>query len=157
MSLLKLKSKTEPLYSSKKITTYNDNVNEEMQDTINSLKDNKSSLIIGEGATIKGEIKEENEITIQGNVDGDIECKDLIIGKTGSVKGKIKADTLYVEGSVEGEISVKELLKLMSSSYMSGKINYGSLQINEGGKLIGELEFKDKSTLQEEFKDWKTI
>ena len=57
----------------------------------------KSSLIIGEGATIKGEIKEENEITIQGNVDGDIECKDLIVGKTGSIKGKIKADTLTVE------------------------------------------------------------
>ena len=157
MSLLKLKSKTEPLYSSKKITTYNENVNGKIQDPINSLKDKKSSLIIGEGATIKGEIKEENEITIQGNVDGDIECKDLIIGKTGSIKGKIKADTLYVEGSVEGEINVKDLLKLMSSSYISGKINYGSLQINEGGKLIGELEFKDKNTIQEEFKDWKTI
>ena len=156
MSLLKLKSKTEPLYTSKKITNHIDDIKDEYLDPIKSLKE-KSSLIIGEGATIKGEIKEENEITIQGNVDGDIECKNLIIGKKGSVKGKIKADTLYVEGSVEGEISVKELLKLMSSSYISGKINYGSLQINEGGKLIGELEFKDKNTVQEEFKDWKTI
>ena len=78
---------------------------------IKSLKENKSSLIIGEGATIKGEIKEENEITIQGNVDGDIECKDLIIGKTGSVKGKIKTDTLYVEGSIEGEIQCKGTIK----------------------------------------------
>ena len=156
MSLLKLKSKTEPLYISKKITNPIDDIKDEYLDPIKSLKE-KSSLIIGEGATIKGEIKEENEITIQGNVDGDIECKDLIIGKTGSVKGKIKADTLYVEGSVEGEITVKELLKLMSSSYISGKINYGSLQINEGGKLIGELEFKDKNSVQEEIKDWKTI
>ena len=150
MSLLNLKSKTEPLYTSKKINIFNADIKEDTQDPIKLLKE-KSSLIIGEGATIKGEIKEENEITIEGNVDGDIDCKDLIIGKTGSVKGKIKADTLYVEGSVEGEINVKELLKLMSSSYISGKINYGSLQINEGGKLIGELEFKDKNTVQEEF------
>ena len=156
MSLLNLKSKTEPLYTSKKKNIYDDKIKETKQELIKSLKE-KSSLIIGEGATIKGEIKEENEITVQGNVDGDIECKDLIIGKTGSVKGKIKADTLYVEGSVEGEITVKELLKLMSSSYISGKINYGSLQINEGGKLIGELEFKDKNSVQEEIKDWKTI
>ena len=155
MSLLKLKSKIEPLYSVKKINNY-DNHKEDTLDPIKSLKD-KSSLIIGEGATIKGEIKEENEITIQGNVDGDIECKDLIIGKTGSVKGKIKADTLYVEGNVEGEINIKALLKLMSSSYVSGKINYGSLQINEGGKIIGELEFKDKNIDQEELKDWKTL
>lgn len=156
MSLLNLKSKSEPLYISKKTNNYDDDIKNQTQDPIKSLKE-KSSLIIGEGATIKGEIKEENEITIQGNVDGDIDCKDLIIGKTGSVKGKINADTLYVEGCVEGEINVKELLKMMSSSYISGKINYGSLQINEGGKLIGELEFKDKNTVQEEFKDWKTL
>lgn len=154
MSLLKLKSKKEPLYISKSVENFNEDIKKAT--TLETLKE-KSSLIIGEGATIKGEIKEENEITIQGNVDGDIQCKDLIVGKTGSIKGKIKADTLTVEGSVEGEINIKDLLKLMSSSYVSGKIFYGSVQINEGGKLIGELEFKDKNILQEEFKDWKTL
>ena len=156
MSLLKLKSKTEPLYTNKSIINYDDDLNKETKEPIKTIKIN-SSLIIGEGATIKGEIIEENEITVNGSVDGDIQCKNLIVGKTGSIKGKIKADTLYVEGSIEGEINVKELLKLMSSSYISGKMSYGSLQINEGGKLLGELEFKDKNIIQEEFKDWKTI
>ena len=156
MSLLKLKSKTEPLHSNKSIINFDDDLNEEIKEPIKTIKIN-SSLIIGEGATIKGEIVEENEITVNGSVDGDIQCKNLIVGKTGSIKGKIKADTLYVEGSIEGEINVKELLKLMSSSYVSGKMSYGSLQINEGGKLLGELEFKDKNIIQEEFKDWKTI
>ena len=156
MSLLKLKSKTEPLYTNKNINNYDENINKEITEPTKKIKDN-SSLIIGEGATIKGEIVEENEITVQGNVDGDIQCKDLIVGKTGSIKGKIKADTLYVEGSIEGEIQVKELLKLMSSSYVSGKITYGSLQINEGGKLVGEIEFKDKNIIQEEFKEWNSL
>ena len=156
MSLLKLKSKTEPLHTNKSIINYDDDPNKEIKEPIKTIKIN-SSLIIGEGATIKGEIIEENEITVNGSVDGDIQCKNLIVGKTGSIKGKIKADTLYVEGSIEGEINVKELLKLMSSSYVSGKMSYGSLQINEGGKLLGELEFKDKNIIQEEFKDWKTI
>ena len=156
MSLLKLKSKKEPLYISKSVENFHEDIKETTLETIKTLIE-KSSLIIGEGATIKGEIKEENEITIQGNVDGDIQCKDLIVGKTGSIKGKIKADTLTVEGSIEGEINIKDLLKLMSSSYVSGKICYGSVQINEGGKLIGEMEFKDKNILQEELKDWKTL
>ena len=155
MSLLKLKSKTEPLYTPNKIVNYDD-INNQPTEPTKKIKE-KSSLIIGEGATIKGEIKEENEITIQGNVDGDIECKDLIVGKTGSIKGKIKADTLTVEGSVEGEINIKDLLKLMSTSYVSGKVCYGSLHINEGGKFIGEFEFKDKNIVQEEFQDWKTL
>ena len=156
MSLLKLKTKKEPLYTNKSIINYDDDLNKEIKEPIKTIKIN-SSLIIGEGATIKGEIVEENEITVNGSVDGDIQCKNLIVGKTGSIKGKIKADTLYVEGSIEGEINVKELLKLMSSSYVSGKMSYGSLQINEGGKLLGEIEFKDKNIIQEEFKDWKTI
>ena len=156
MSLLKLKTKMEPLYTNKSIINYDDDLNKEIKEPTKTIKIN-SSLIIGEGATIKGEIVEENEITVNGSVDGDIQCKNLIVGKTGSIKGKIKADTLYVEGSIEGEINVKELLKLMSSSYVSGKMSYGSLQINEGGKLLGELEFKDKNIIQEEFKDWKTI
>jgi len=156
MSLLKLKSKTEPLYTNKTIINYDENINKEITEPTKKIKEN-SSLIIGEGATIKGEIVEENEITVHGNVDGDIQCKDLIVGKTGSVKGKIKTDTLYVEGSIEGEIQVKELLKLMSSSYVSGKITYGSLQINEGGKLVGEIEFKDKNIIQEEFKEWQSL
>ena len=117
MSLLKLKSKTVPLYTNKSIINYDDDLNKETKEPIKIIKIN-SSLIIGEGATIKGEIIEENEITVNGSVDGDIQCKNLIVGKTGSIKGKIKADTLYVEGSIEGEINVKELLKLMSSSYV---------------------------------------
>tara|TARA_B100000029_G_scaffold491590_1_gene551917 strand:+ start:280 stop:750 length:471 start_codon:yes stop_codon:yes gene_type:complete len=156
MSLLKLKSKTEPLHKTKNIINHKDKINVELMEPIKKVREN-SSLIIGEGSNIKGEIKEENAITIQGNVEGDIECKNLIIGKTGTVKGKIKTDTLNVEGSAEGDINVRELLKLMSSSYVSGKINYGSIQINEGGKIIGEFEFKDKNILQEEFKDWKSL
>ena len=156
MSLLKLKSKTEPLHKKKNIINYDDDLIKEIKEPIKTIKEN-SSLIIGEGATIKGEIIEENEITVNGAIEGDIQCKDLIVGKTGVIKGKIKTDTLYIEGSIEGEVYVKELLKLMSSSYVSGKITYGSLQINEGGKLVGELEFKDKNIIQEEFKDWKTI
>ena len=157
MSLLKLKSKTEPLHLSNKTIKNDDKLNDEITNPFKNL-DKTSSLIIGEGASIKGEIKEENEINVQGVIEGDVTCKNLIIGKTGSIKGKIKAQTLCVEGNLEGEIEVRETLRLMSSSYVSGKITYGTIQINEGGKLISEcIEFKDKNIIQEEFKDWKTI
>ena len=96
-------------------------------------------------------------VSFQGSVDGDVECKDLIVGKSGNIKGKINTESLSVEGTVEGELNIKGLLKLMSSGSVSGKITYGSLQINEGGKLIGEIDFKDKNILQEEFKDFKAL
>ena len=160
MSLLNLQSlkiKTKPRYNKKIINTTEEKI--QPKDFIETIKETKpnSALIIGEGANINGTIKENNEISIQGTVEGDIECKDLMVGKSGILKGKIKTDSLSVEGNVEGELTVKGLLKLMASGTVSGKISYGSLQINEGGKLMGELDYKDKKVLQEEFKDWKTL
>ena len=157
LNLQNLKTKKEPKYPKKTLQPIDVKpLSNEIMDTINEIKPN-SALIIGEGATINGTIKENNEISIQGSVEGDVECKDLIVGKSGTLKGKIKTDSLSVEGNIEGELSVKGLLKVMSSGTVSGKISYGSLQIHEGGKLMGELDYKDKNVLQEEFKDWKTI
>lgn len=157
MSLLNLKTKTEPKYTKKILNTFEDDLS--CDEALEKMKEIKttSALIIGVGATINGTIKENNEINIQGLVDGDVECKVLIVGKSGNLKGKIKTESLTVEGTVEGELNVKGLLKLMSSGAVSGKITYGSLQINEGGKLIGEIDFKDKNILQEEFKDFKAL
>ena len=160
MSLLKLqsiKSKVEPTYNEKTNSNYD----------LQSIKETKpkpiektitqSTLIIGEEANIIGTIKEKNEISVQGTVDGEIECKDLRVGKSGNLKGKIKAETLHIEGTVEGEVTIKGLLKIKSTGSASGKMTYGSLHVDEGGKLIGESDFKDKNIVQEEFKDWKTL
>ena len=157
LNLQNLKTKKEPKYSNKILQPIDVKpLSNEIMDTIKEIKPN-SALIIGEGATINGTIKENNEISIQGSVEGDIECKDLMVGKSGTLKGKIKTDSLSVEGNIEGELSIKGLLKVMSSGTISGKIAYGSLQIHEGGKLMGELDYKDKDVLQEEFKDWKSL
>lgn len=157
LNLQKLKTNKEPKYSKKNLEPIDDkSLSNEIMDTIKEIKPN-SALIIGEGASINGTIKESNEISIQGSVEGDIECKDLMVGKSGTVNGKIKTDSLSVEGKIEGELIVNGLLKLMSNGIVSGKISYGSLQIHEGGKLMGELDYKDKNVLQEEFKDWKSL
>ena len=157
LNLKNLKTKTEPQNNNNKWNTVKDkSLSNDIIEIIKEIKPS-STLIIGEGATINGTIKENNEISIQGKVEGDIECKDLMVGKNGTLKGKIKTDSLSVEGNIEGELEVKGLLKLMSNGIISGKISYGSLQIQEGGKLMGELDYKDKKVLQEEFKDLKTL
>tara|TARA_B100000959_G_C14540764_1_gene443478 strand:- start:15 stop:488 length:474 start_codon:yes stop_codon:yes gene_type:complete len=157
MSLLKLKSKVEPTYSQNTITNYDNQTAKENKTKPVERKITQSSLIIGEEANITGTIKEKNEISVQGTVDGEIECKDLRVGKSGNLKGKIKAETLHIEGTVDGEVTIKALLKIKSTGSASGKMTYGSLHVDEGGKLIGESDFKDKNIVQEEFKDWKTL
>ena len=158
MSLIKLKSKTEPKYFTKPAEP-------KQRETFPEVKDDKakkpinsaSSLQIGNGVTITGSIKADNEVTIQGTLDGDVDCHCLIVSKSGNIKGKIKTETMTIEGKSDGEITVNDLLQIKSTGSVSGKVIYGKIQVEDGGKLIGEINYRDKEHKQEEFKDWKAL
>jgi len=158
MSLIKLKSKTEPKYFTKPTEP-------KQREPLSEVADNKvkkpinseSSLQIGNGVTITGSIKADNEVTIQGTLEGDVDCHCLIVSKSGNIKGKIKTETMTIEGKSDGEIIVNDLLQIKSTGLVSGKVIYGNIQIEEGGKLLGEINHRDKNNKQEEFKDWKAL
>ena len=158
MHLLKLKTKIEPK-TTNKFNKIIDNQNLSLNKITEIQKEFKipSSLIIGEGVSIVESIKANDEVTIQGTVEGDIECLTLNVSKNGNIKGKIKSDTLIVEGIVDGDIDINKMINIKSDGMVSGKIYYGNLQINDGGKLIGEINHRDQNIKQEEFKDWKTL
>ena len=159
MSLINLKSKKEPQYfnniseSIKKISFIDKQESIDEKNLINT----SSSLLIGEGVSITGTIKAENEVTIQGGVDGDVDCHTIIVTKTGSMKGKLKAEIMKVEGKVEGEMNINDQLHIRTKGSVNGKVFYGSIQIDDGGKLLGEINYRDKNNKQEEFKDWKAL
>ena len=158
MHLLKLKTKIEPK-TTNKFNKIIDNQNLSLNKITEIQKEFKipSSLMIGEGVSIVGSIKANDEVTIQGTVEVDIECLTLNVSKNGNIKGKIKSDTLIVEGIVDGDIDINKMINIKSDGMVSGKIYYGNLQINDGGKLIGEINHRDQNIKQEEFKDWKTL
>ena len=158
MSFLHLKNKTEPQNHETKTPIIEEDVFDIKSKLGTSTVDNsKSSLMIGEGVTITGTIKANSKVTIQGTVDGDIECNSITISKSGNVKGKIKTDTITVEGKAEGEVNADDVLNIKSTGHVSGKVFYGEIQIEEGGKISGEINFRNKDNKQEEFKDFKVL
>ena len=159
MSFLHLKNKkTEPKYTEPHTATIHKDVFETKPKPEKKIVENsKSSLMVGEGVTITGTIKASNKVTVQGTIDGDIECNSITISKSGNVKGKIKTDTITVEGKAEGEINADDVLNIKSQGHVSGKVFYGEIQIEEGGKISGEINHRNKDNKQEEFKDFKVL
>ena len=158
MSFLHLKNKTEPQNHETKTPIIEEDVFDIKSKLGTSTVDNSnSSLMIGEGVTITGTVKANSKVTIQGTVDGDIECNSITISKSGNVKGKIKTDNITVEGKAEGEINADDVLNIKSTGHASGKVFYGEIQIEEGGKISGEINFRNKDNKQEEFKDFKVL
>ena len=162
MSLINLKTKKEPQYLSNNLSnTTNKRLDssklKEIEKETHTSSNLSSSLLIGESVIITGTVKAENEVTIQGSIDGDVDCHSVLVAKTGNIKGKLKAENIKVEGKVEGEININNLLHIHSSGLVNGKVFYGNIQIEEGGKLLGEINHRDKNNKQEEFNDWKAL
>jgi len=157
MSLLKIKNNFQNKVESKFIEPKVHNIIKHNSESLKEVNNSKHNLMIGEGVTINGNIKSDNEVIIQGSVEGDIQCNSITIDNSGNLKGKIKAENMTVKGKVEGEININNLLEIKSKGNASGKIFYGGIQIDEEGKLAGEINFKDSNNKQDEFKDWKSL
>ena len=76
---------------------------------------------------------------IDGTIVGKVTVNHLIVGPKAKVQGDIRGETALVEGTVEDTIEIKSKLTVQASGRIRGKISYGSLETQEGAKLVGEL------------------
>lgn len=89
--------------------------------------------IIGEEAEFRGEFKIKGLLRIDGTFQGLIESEGkVLVGKTGLVKTDIRAATVVVGGTVEGNIFASKRVTLLSSSRVQGDIVTPALILEEG-------------------------
>jgi cytoskeletal protein CcmA (bactofilin family) len=119
-----------------------------MSSTEHSMPD-ENRLYIGEGVTIKGEIGVPDTLVVCGTLEGDIAAGNLIVGETGTIKGRITvAANAEISGKVFEKLDVKSLLILRSTGRVDGNISYGLLQIEQGASIAGGLSSIDRRAEQ---------
>jgi len=99
--------------------------------------------------TITGDVLSEGEVQIDGSVNGDIRCNDLLIGETADVRGEIFAEKIRVHGRIDGQIKARSVT-LAKTAHMLGDILHENLAIEEGAFLEGHckrMEFKESPVL----------
>lgn len=92
--------------------------------------------IISADLSITGDLVSQGEIQVDGTIEGDIECRSLVIGINGSVTGEVTADDVRIHGSVSGQVRAKSVY-LASTSHMVGDIIHESLAIEPGAFMEG--------------------
>ena len=126
-------------------------------------KDKKSPAVnlaptyIGRGMRIEGKIYGMRPIWIDGEVHGTIDSiSEVFIGEFAKVDATIRAATIKVNGSVEGELFASNSIEIMAKGRVSGNITNlaGSLVIQTGGIFEGQCltatEEKMKKLLPEQ-------
>ncbi|PHR59509.1 MAG: hypothetical protein COA44_00785 [Arcobacter sp.] len=105
---------------------------------------NNNTTIITEGSFIKGEMKLDCNLYIDGEFEGTIISKKLVtIGKSGKVRGEIQTDHIVVQGLVEGSIDANRL-EIMAAGKVLGSIVSSELIIEAQGHFEGDSKIKNK-------------
>jgi len=97
---------------------------------------------IGKSVRIKGELTGDEDLTIEGRVEGQIKLRDhcLVIGPHGAIYGEISAKNLTVNGSVVGNICAEQLVEIKSSGSVVGDIESSRISIADGGHFKGSVD-----------------
>ena len=107
--------------------------------------------IITDGTLIKGDITASGDFRLDGTLEGNIQLNGkLVIGDSGIVNGNVLCQTANIIGTVNGTLSVKELLSLHASARVRGDILINKLSIEPGAVFSGKCRMIDEIKVQHE-------
>jgi len=97
--------------------------------------------VLGKTLLFRGELTAEEDVVLQGRVEGSIRhARNLIIGTEGSVLGDVYAAHLTVEGLVEGDLHCTEAVIVRATAQVRGNIFAPRVGIMEGATFNGRVE-----------------
>jgi cytoskeletal protein CcmA (bactofilin family) len=110
-------------------------------DKPNPMADHGGKDILSSDVEIKGSIKFQKELLIDGKVEGEINSDGVLtIGENADIRGEIKTKSITVYGKVQGNITVAERCELKSKCTLQGDLKAARLVIEEGATFIGKSE-----------------
>jgi cytoskeletal protein CcmA (bactofilin family) len=100
---------------------------------------------IGRSITIRGEVSGEEDLLIQGRIEGsvDLQQQSVTVGREGRVKADITGRIVTVEGEVEGDLKAEEQVILRSSAQVQGDITAPRVVLEDGASFRGLVDMKD--------------
>lgn len=106
----------------------------------------KEHAMIGSTISIKGDMSGEEDLLIEGRLEGKIESRrhSVTIGKNGRIKGDIYAKTIMVEGTVEGNLYGEEQLIVRQSGTVRGNIVSPRVALEDGSNFKGSIDMSPK-------------
>lgn len=99
-----------------------------------------SSLTIGPGISMSGEIEACEHIVVQGTVEAALKgARILDIEEGGTFYGTVEIEEATLAGRFEGDITVRGRLSIRETGVITGSITYGELEVEAGATIDGRM------------------
>jgi cytoskeletal protein CcmA (bactofilin family) len=112
------------------------------------------TCVIGPKITVKGEITGDEDVLVEGTVEGQIKIsRDLRIGSGGVVKANVEAQSVVVNGEVVGDCQASTRVDIQATGRLTGNIRAPKIVVAEGAMFKGNSDMS--SGRRDERKDNK--
>lgn len=97
---------------------------------------------IGPSIVIRGEVTGNEDLLIQGQVDGSValDLHSVTVGSGGRVKADITGRVITIEGHVEGDLNAKEQIILRGSATVQGDLKAPRVVLEDGASFRGLVD-----------------
>ena len=101
--------------------------------------------MIGPKTRIKGEITGDENVVVEGNVEGTIKItRDLTVGPGGTVKATVTAQSVVVAGELLGDCHATQRVQIEATGRMTGNIRAPRVVIVEGATFRGNSDMSPR-------------
>ena len=99
-------------------------------------------LVVGKDICLSGEITACDTLVVEGQVEASLKGSRVFeVAECGDFKGNVDIEIAEIRGKFEGELVANSRLIIRRSGFASGNIRYRELEIEQGGKISGSVEF----------------
>lgn len=101
---------------------------------------------IGKSLVVQGKVICNQDLTIDGQVEGTIDLGQhgLTIGAGAKIKANLVAKTITISGAVTGNVTATEKVDVRSTGVVEGDVKAAHLQMSEGAMIRGHVDASRK-------------
>ena len=103
---------------------------------------NRATATIGRAVTVNGDIMSQEDLFIDGEVQGNIllEQARLTVGPNGKVRADIKARDVVIQGNVQGSVEATEKITIRKEGTLVGDVKMAGIVIEDGAYFKGSID-----------------
>ena len=97
---------------------------------------------IGKSLKLKGEITGNEDLYIDGEVEGTVELKgnSLTVGPNGNVHADVSARSITILGRLQGNVKARERTEIRKTGSFAGELLTAQIVIEEGSVFRGSID-----------------
>jgi len=99
---------------------------------------------IGKSIFIRGELSGNEDLAIEGTVEGKIELKEhnLVVGATGKIQAEVHAKAVNIQGEVHGNVRAEDRIEISTSGTVKGDLVAPRIIIADGARFKGSVDME---------------